>query len=317
LPADQVAYESVSGVAGGAINAALLSSFPVGQEAQAVARMQKFWIDAADTPLYENWFGGVVNGMFNKGGLYDSAPLQKFLKSQFKDVAPMSRSINVGIVDLLSGKWVDYTDETIKSDTIVDLMYTSLSSTPYFAPVEAFGSYYYDGSAIYDIDIASAVNKCLAKGYTHDEITVDIIMTSSSTLDFVDTTQFNSIEMGLRFLKIARYYGTMDGFLRAKFAYPTVNFRYAISPSSALPHNSNPLSLNSDDMLAMYKLGMNDALVAISKGVGASVNDAAHLYSLKKAGNKSMTFGEYESKKAAGEFSTYKMEEDKLFLSYQ
>jgi len=112
-----------------------------------------------------------------KGGLYDSSPLRSFLADEFADISPMQRSVNVGIVDLLTGKWVDYTDETIKSDTIVDLMYTSLSSTPYFAPVEAFGSYYFDGSAIWDIDIASAVNKCLAKGYTHAETVVDIVMT--------------------------------------------------------------------------------------------------------------------------------------------
>jgi len=96
-----------------------------------------------------------------------------------------------------------------------------------------------------------------------------------------------------------------------------VNFRYAISPSSDLPSNHNPLSLNADDMLAMYKLGINDAKSAIQKGAGTSVLDHAHLYSLKKSGMKSLTAAEFESKKLAGEFGAYKLEEDKLFLSYQ
>jgi len=46
-----------------------------------------------------------------------------------------------------------------------------------------------------------------------------------------------------RFLEISGYYETMDGFLRAKFAYPKVNFRYAISPSEELPWDYFPLSL--------------------------------------------------------------------------
>ena len=36
LPAEQVGYQSISGVAGGAINAAILSSFPIGQEQAAL-----------------------------------------------------------------------------------------------------------------------------------------------------------------------------------------------------------------------------------------------------------------------------------------
>ena len=60
LPVDQVAYESVSGVSGGAINAALLSSYPVGSEVDASARIHSFWKDAAATPLYKDWVGGLA-----------------------------------------------------------------------------------------------------------------------------------------------------------------------------------------------------------------------------------------------------------------
>lgn len=60
LPANQVAYQSVSGVAGGAVNAALLSSYPVGSEVDALAKIEQFWTDAATTPLYKDWIGGLA-----------------------------------------------------------------------------------------------------------------------------------------------------------------------------------------------------------------------------------------------------------------
>jgi predicted acylesterase/phospholipase RssA len=81
LSAEEVAYQSISGVAGGAVNAAILSSFPVGQEVQAAAEMQTFWREAATTPLYKDWVGGLAQGLLIEGGLYNSAPLKSFLKS--------------------------------------------------------------------------------------------------------------------------------------------------------------------------------------------------------------------------------------------
>jgi len=42
-------------------------------------------------------------------------------------------------------------------------MFASFSIPGYFDPVEAFGSSFFDGSAIWDIDITSVVNKCMEK----------------------------------------------------------------------------------------------------------------------------------------------------------
>jgi predicted acylesterase/phospholipase RssA len=81
LPADQVNYQAISGVAGGAANSVILSSFPSGQEQAAVDKMKDFWTTASTTTLYQNWFGGVAEGMFLKGGLYDSSPMKTFLES--------------------------------------------------------------------------------------------------------------------------------------------------------------------------------------------------------------------------------------------
>ena len=47
--------------------------------------------------------------------------------------------------------------------------------------------------------------------------------------------------MLFRYLEVARYYGVMDGLLRATFAYPDVDFRYIVSPSSELPSSKYPL----------------------------------------------------------------------------
>ena len=44
-----------------------------------------------------------------------------------------------------------------------------------------------------------------------------------------------------RYLHVARYYNNMDGLLRARFAYPNIEFRHVIAPSSDLPDSMWPL----------------------------------------------------------------------------
>ena len=102
------------------------------------------------------------------------------------------------------------------------------------------GSAWFDGSVIWDLDIFSAVNECL-KTHGQEDIVVDVLLTSEKSLKKVDASEYNSIHMLWRYLKVARYYSNMDGLLRAQFAYPNVNFRHIISPSGDLPNALYPL----------------------------------------------------------------------------
>ena len=79
LSAEDYAYDSVSGVSGGALNAVFLASTEKGQEAAAATKMETFWKAATNTKLYKDWIGGIARGLFFEGGLYNSAPLEDFL----------------------------------------------------------------------------------------------------------------------------------------------------------------------------------------------------------------------------------------------
>ena len=47
--------------------------------------------------------------------------------------------------------------------------------------------------------------------------------------------------MLFRYLEISSFYNSMDGLLRAKFAYEGVNFRCVITPSGNIPSSLYPL----------------------------------------------------------------------------
>ena len=116
-----------------------------------------------------------------------------------------------------------------------------MSFAGFFPPAEVLGSSYFDGSAVWDIDIFSAVNKCTEKGFKNQDIVVDVVMTSSANLKQVQAEDYKSIGMLFRYLEISSFYNSMDGLLRAKFAYDGVNFRYVISPSGSIPSSMKPL----------------------------------------------------------------------------
>lgn len=155
----------------------------------------------------------------------------------------MQREVIVGLVDVLSGDYVDFTSENLTSGNLEEVMYASFSIPGYFAPVEAFGSAYFDGSAIWDLDISSIVNECLTMVADESDIIIDVVMVTNQTLAWKDTSNWNSIEMLGRYLEVDRYYSTFDNLLRSQFAYPDVNFRYIVGPSSKLPEPrfNNPL----------------------------------------------------------------------------
>ena len=241
LKPDDYAYDAVSGVSGGALNAVLMTSFPKGKEQDAATRMENFWVDAANSPLYKNWLGGVAEGLLFKGGLYNSQPMVDFLKKEFTSTT-VQRNLNIGITDIKDGAYRSFTEANIaQGSNLIDSLYASMSFAGFFEPANVLGSTYLDGSSVWDVDIFSAINRCVEKGFSQDNIIVDVILTSAANLKEVEAANYKSVNMLFRYFEVSSFYNAMDGLLRAKFAYNGVHFRYVIAPSGDIPSAFNPL----------------------------------------------------------------------------
>jgi len=319
LQAEQYQYNAITGVSGGALNAVLLANHTIGDEAAAADRMQQFWIDASNNELYKSWVGGISRGLFFEGGLYNSAPLEDFLKKEFYDVN-VQRDINMGITNMNDGSFDAFSDKNItQGGNLIDAMYASMSFAGFFPPAEVLGSAWMDGSAIWDLDIFSGVNRCIEAGFSEDQIDVDVIMTSSANLKHVQAEDYKSISMLFRYLEISSFYNSMDGLLRAQYAYKNVNFRYVISPTGEIPSSLKPLSLSEADIKAAQEMGVKDAQAAIAQGETQSIKDLTHYYALKKVGSpliKGKTYGDFLAAKANGELPEYDIKADPYMKKY-
>lgn len=224
----------------------LLANYSKGDEGTAAERMETFWRDASNSKLYKDWLGGIARGLFFEGGLYNSAPLEDFLAKEFTNVE-IKRKLDIGIVDVLDGSYRDFSDKNVTTagdKGLVEAMYASMSFAGFFPPADVLGSSWFDGSAVWDIDIFSAINRCTDLGFKNEDIIVDAIMTSAANLKNVTAEDYKSIGMLFRYLEISSFYNSMDGLLRAKFAYDGVDFRYIISPTGSIPSSMFPLNMD-------------------------------------------------------------------------
>ena len=167
--------------------------------------------------------------------------MESFLKKEFEGVTPI-RKLDIGITNVIDGTYRDFSEKDVTEDNnLVDAMYASMSFAGFFPPADVLGSQWFDGSAVWDIDIFSSINRCKDLGYKNRDIVVDVIMTSSANLKQVQADDYKSIGMLFRYLEISSFYNSMDGLLRAKFAYKDVDFRYVITPSQSMPSSLYPL----------------------------------------------------------------------------
>lgn len=312
LSTEETAYQAISGVAGGAVNTVILSSYPTGQESNAADRMKTFWDNSANTKLYKDWMGGLAEGLLLKGGLWNDAPTLDFLKNELKDVTPGNRWVDIGLTDVLKGTYVDYSAEELQGDELYNVLFAQFASAGFFPPVEFNDSDFFDGSTIWDIDIFSVVNRCHDLGYDDENIVVDVIMTSEKTLKTVDASDYHSIQMLWRYLEVSRYYSNMDGLLRAQFAYPKVVFRNVVAPTAELPSSWYPLNLNQDQVDQIWDLGVSDGKAAASNPNG--ISDFTHYITLKKKNDSRLgnaSFDSFLEMKQNGEFEEYNLLTDR------
>ena len=306
--ASEVAYSAISGVAGGAVNTAIMANYPAGQEADAADRMKTFWDNSTNTRLYKDWLGGLAEGLLLKGGLWNDAGVLDFLKTEMADISAKNRWIDVGLTDVLKGTYVDFLEDGLTGDNLYNVMYAQFAQAGVFPPTEFNNTDYFDGSTIWDLDIFSVVNRCQEMGFADADIVVDVILTSARSLKVVDASDYHSIQMLWRYLEVSRYYSNMDGLLRAQFAYPDVNFRNVVAPSADMPSSFYPLNLQQTEVDQIWELGLTDGAAAAQSTTNTA--DLSQYFMLKKKMDKRLrggvSFETFLDMKAAGDFDDVK-----------
>jgi len=278
LPAEEVAYDVVSGISAGSLNGAVFALYPPGQEKNVTDFLYTLWDTIAKTDVYVDWVpGGVKEGFFEKKGLFNTAPLRTLLDSKVEGKY-QERSVYMGTTDMNTGILDVYHNLNITQDWFINAAMSS-SAFPFAFPFQVWNNHQYmDGGCVLNLNVFPIIDECRKKGFADEDIVIDAVMCSSSFLKPFDAEGENTLNVVTRLLDIYSYDKNMFYISQAKMSYPKVDFRYFVFPSTKLPDSSIPLHFNHTEILEMYSIGENDALNTIKKGPEAALDDQIQDY---------------------------------------
>jgi predicted patatin/cPLA2 family phospholipase len=226
--------------------------------------MAKFLVatvsNLTQSDVFVKWPGGILDGLFKQRGLFDSTPLKNFIANMLETRGGIKdRKVVVGATDLNLGTLQTW-NETDPEFAIGTLASASIPGA--FPFVSTRGSQFGDGGVINSINVLSAIERCLEIVDDPADIVLDMISCHTYTLNPVDPENDKTLEIAWRALDIINHHQKVDDITDAKRAYPTVQYRYNISPTQKLP--GNMLDFNHTILLEMAKIGYSDAVKAIN-----------------------------------------------------
>lgn len=260
LPASEVAWDVVSGISTGSLNAAGFSLFPKGKELDAVNLIKDVWLGITSSDdIFIEWPEGVVYSILGKPSLFSTVPLRNLITKFF--TVPVSRKVVIGTTSLNTGIFVNY-NESLGENLIEACMCST--AIPCLFPYQKFDNdIYADGSLVINQDVFSAINRCYEMTGNQSDIIVDLVFCGDVEDLKVSTTSWTTFTVLGRLYTINGYDSEVWYIYNARLAYPEVNFRYTLLPSKTIPGSLVPLDFKPTDLKEGFDVGVSDALNAI------------------------------------------------------
>lgn len=266
LPAEETAYDIITGVSAGSLNAAAFAQFATGDEDSAVTMMNEVWHSLTNnSQIYEEWpDANLLEAILTKPSLFTNQPLVDLVHSIL--TGPLKRKVSVGTTNLNAGKF-ELLNETLGTYDFAEATVCSSAIEGVFPYQNFLNKSFGDGGAIMNLDPFTAVTRCIEEyGASQDDIVVDMVFCSASNLVAVKEN-LKTPDVLSRSIEIHGYDVGMWFLFQAKRAYPRVDFRYVLIPSEPLA--GSVLTFTQDPINTNMAIGRKDAQTALN-GNGSS-----------------------------------------------
>jgi len=283
LDPEEITYDVVTGISVGALNAMLVVNTPIGQEVELADRMVELWRWVGQTgpgAVFTNWNSlGIPYAILAEPSLFSTAPLRNTTHAYFNITTGIQRKFVIGTSDFNTGT-LRLFNESIGVQGLMEVVMCS-SAMPALFPYQNYsGTEFCDGGCILNLNIFSAVERCLEEVDDPSQVIVDSIFLTGDHLE-ANTSSYTTIGVMNRAKEINAYDNSMWYLFNALTAYPTVNFRYTVVPSKALPGNEIPLVFTTAAVDTMLAEAMSDVQTLIN-GNGLTARDYTSAYMQKR-----------------------------------
>lgn len=264
LPLGSTAWDIVTGISAGSLNAGAVSMYATGDEVNLATFLNQTWssLDGFSSVM-RNWIPlGPIQGVLWETALFDSSPLKGTLASKF--AGGIKRNITVGATNLQHGT-LGLFNESIGDTNMVEACLSS-SSIPCIFPMQHFeGEYWVDGGVKMNVNPFDAILRCLDVAAEQD-IILDVVYCSAATEDR-DAYNYTTVNVIYRMEQIQSYDKSRWMIYEAHMAYPGVTFRYMIQPTVSLKGITS-IDFRKEIMMENMEIGYKD-------GVSAAQNNPA------------------------------------------
>jgi len=266
LPGADIEWNVVTGISTGALNSAGVSQFAMGQETEMAQFMKNVWLGLNNSKsVFENWnILGPAYGLIFEPGMYTTAPLYNTLKGLV--LHPPLRNVTIGTSNLVTGKFTNFNESLGMG--IIEAVMCSAAPPLYFPPQHFDDTIFVDGGCITNLDVFSAVERCLDVVPDQSDIIVDMIFCSGAHLAPLPATKkLTVVDVLNRASAVKSYDSGMWFVYNAMTAYPQVNYRYIIVPSASMPGGPVPLDFDHQNLVNEIALGTSDAHNVVQNGL--------------------------------------------------
>jgi len=266
LPGEDIQWNVVTGISTGALNSGGVSMFAMGQEVEMAQFLKSVWLSLnGSASVFENWNAlGIPYAVIGEPSLYTTQPLRSTLTKLFTQ--GIHRNVTIGATNLNTGLFGNF-NESVGSANIIEAIMCSAAPPFFFPPQNFMGSMWADGGCVINLDVFSAVERCLDVVDDESDIIVDVIYCSGANMAPVTnpSAMITSDVLG-RVQNIKSYDHSMWYMYNAMLAYPNVNYRYMIVPSQPLAGSILPLDFDLANLQSELALGESDAANVLANG---------------------------------------------------
>ena len=268
LKPEERAWEIVSGVSIGAVNAFAISLFDVGREDLAADFMSHMWTGMQRNQLFKQWPHGIIESFTAPhSGLFDNSVVLEYLDKMVKEKS-LKRTLTAGAVDANTGQYIRYNSTGMPYEDVLKVVQGSGAYPVAFPAVEFYGKNLIDGGVVLYMDFDAPIQLCRERGFRDEDIVLDTIFLTGDNLPVRDTSNFTPLQMHHRTKEIHGYLYNMGIYEKALLDYPDVDFRYVVAPEVSLnpSYEFAPILFNMKRMKRNKQFGYQDAIKAIAAG---------------------------------------------------
>lgn len=270
LPAEDVSYDVISGVSAGSLNALGLSAFEPSDVDEAAEFVYGLWNSIPMYNAYQNWPGGILEGLFFKQGIFDISSGYEWVSDQLGNLT-VKRKVSFATIDanIIQYTILDYNATYTQPSDFIQSAFASASIPGVFVPVVRGNQTLVDGGTVINQDVDSAVRRCKEIVDDEKDIIVDMVLCVNHQIPYTsDIQKLSTLSNLMRGKEISSFYNGMHDYNSSTVNHPDVTFRYIIGPSESISSSYLPLDFSQKQVDICFEVGQKDAKNAVKLGSG-------------------------------------------------